>query len=127
MRFDGQTYQFSQLPLAGRDKNRRADEPSRKESEMDENEARNAIKVTVLSDLSAICKKVADDPVVPDDLRARAGALVDEFNELAKVRGRGNAAEHAEGEALLTRMARFLPRINELQSTPADAKGVLQE
>lgn len=56
------------------------------------------MKVMVLSDLSAICKKLADDPAVPDDLRARARELVEEFNDLAEVRGRGNSTEHSMGD-----------------------------
>jgi hypothetical protein len=81
----------------------------------------------VLSDLSAICKKLADDPVVPDDLRARAREMVEEFNELVGDRGRGNVSEHFEGETLLITMARFLPRVVEIRTAPEDARGVIQE
>jgi hypothetical protein len=97
------------------------------ESKMDLNEARNAMKVGVLSDLSAICKKLANDPVVPDDLRERAREMVEEFNALAEVRGRGNATAHTLGETLLIKMARFLPSVVEIHTTPADATGVLHE
>ena len=94
---------------------------------MDSNEARNAMKAMVLTDLNAICTKLADDPAVPDNLRARAREMVDEFNTLVVVRGRGNALEHFAGETLLIQMARFLPKVAEVHSTPADARGVLQE
>ena len=85
------------------------------------------MKAMVLSDLSAIWKKLADDPIVPDDLRARGREMVEEFNELVEDRGRGNAAELFEGEELLIRMARLLPSLNEVRTTPEDARGVIQE
>ena len=94
---------------------------------MDVNAARNAMKEMVLRDLNAICKKLADDPVVPDDLRARAREMVEEFNAVAEGLVRGNADQHFEGAALLATMARFLPRVLEVHSTPYDARGVLQE
>jgi hypothetical protein len=53
--------------------------------------------------------------------------MVEEFNVVAEGLVRGNATEHFEGAELLVRMARFLPRVLEVHSTPADARGVLQE
>jgi hypothetical protein len=94
---------------------------------MGANEARNAMKEMVLRDLNAICKKLADDPVVPDGLRAEAREMVAEFNADAQGLVRGNAAEHYWGAELMVRMARFLPRVLEVHSTPADARGILQE
>jgi hypothetical protein len=94
---------------------------------MDVNEARNAMKSRVLSELSAICKGLADDPAVPDDLRARARAMVEEFNEYIGDRDRDNAAGHFERGELLIRMARFLPDVIEVRTTPLDSRGVLQE
>jgi hypothetical protein len=91
------------------------------------NESRNAMKTMVLEDLSAICKKLKDHPAAPDDLRARASEMVEEFNVLVGDRDRGNAFEHFEGESLLITMARFLPRVVEVHSTPEDARDVLQE
>jgi hypothetical protein len=85
------------------------------------NEARNEMKVMIVCDLAAICDKVAENSAVPDDLRATARGLVMEFEALLPTRGRGNPAEHSAGEALLIRMARFLPRLIEVQSWPADS------
>jgi hypothetical protein len=68
---------------------------------MTSNEARNELKVMVLSDLAAICKKVAENSAVPDDLRADAREMVEEFNSLLPVRGKGNPLEQAQGELLL--------------------------
>ena len=94
---------------------------------MDVNVARNAMKEMVLRDLNAIWKKLAVDPVVPDDLRARARELVEEFNAVADGLVRGNAEQHFVGAALLVTMARYLPEVLVVHSTPADARGVLQE
>ena len=85
---------------------------------MDSNAARNAIKVTVLIDLAAICRKVAESSVVPDDLRLQARHLVDEFDALLPARGKGTPTEHVQGEVMLIKMARFLPSISEIQSWP---------
>jgi hypothetical protein len=93
---------------------------------MDTNAARNEVKVMVVIDLAAICRKLAENSAVPDNLRAEAGELVEEFNSLLPVRGKGNPSEHAQGEALLIRMARFLPRVVEIRSWPADPRGPLE-
>jgi len=88
---------------------------------MTSNEARNELKVMVLSDLAAICKKVSENSAVPDKVRADARAMVEEFNSLLPFRGKGNPSEHAQGELLLVKIARFLPRILEIQSWPSDS------
>jgi hypothetical protein len=93
---------------------------------MTSNEARNKLKVMVLSDLAAICKKVAENSAVPDNLRADARGLVEEFNSLLPVRGKGNPLEHAQGEFLLIKMGRFFPRIAEIRSLPADERGAFE-
>jgi hypothetical protein len=93
---------------------------------MTSNEARNELKVMVLSDLAAICKKVAANSAVPDELRADAREMVEEFNSLLPDSGKGNPSEHAQGEFLLARMARFLPRIIEIQSLAEDDRGPLE-
>jgi len=88
---------------------------------MTSGEARNAIKVMVLSDLGAICQKLAERSAVPPSLREQAAQMVEEFNTLLPDRGKGTAPEHFMGEQLLIQMARFLPRIVEVQSWPADS------
>ena len=90
---------------------------------MDSNQARNELKVMVVTDLAAICKKLAESPIVPDNLRAAASEFVEEFNALLPARGKGTPIEHTQGEALLIRMARFLPRIVEIHTLPADTRG----
>jgi hypothetical protein len=89
---------------------------------MDTNVARNELKVMVVMDLAAICKKVADNPAVPDDLREEARELIEEFDYLLPFRGRGDPGQHEWGETLLVKMARFLPKMNQIQSWPADAR-----
>ena len=88
---------------------------------MDTNAARNEIKVMIVMDLAAICRKLAENSIVPNNLRAEARELVEEFDSLLPARGKGTPSEHAQGEMLLVKMTRFLPRINELQSWPADS------
>jgi hypothetical protein len=90
---------------------------------MTSNRARNELKVMVLSDLAGICKKVAENSEVPDALRADARDLVEQFHSLLPVRGKGNPLEHSQGEFLLIKMARFFPRIMEIQSSPEDVAG----
>jgi hypothetical protein len=90
--------------------------------DVDTNAARNEMKVMVVSDLAAICKKVAENSAVPDNLGATASDLVAEYEALLPARGRGNPAKKAAGEGLLFKMSRFLPRlISEVQSWPADS------
>jgi hypothetical protein len=49
---------------------------------MTSDQARNELKVMVLIDLAAICRKVAEHSEVPDALRAYASEMVEEFNSL---------------------------------------------
>ena len=93
---------------------------------MDLNAVRNEVKVMVVIDLAAICKKLAESSIVPDDLRAEARQYVAEFDSLLPARGKGTPMEHTQGEALLVRMARFLPRIVEIRSLPADRRGAFE-
>jgi hypothetical protein len=86
---------------------------------MDLNAARNEVKVMVVIDLAAICMKLSEHPVVPENLRAEARVLLEEFDLLLPARGRGGPFEHEMGEALLIKMARFLPRVIEIHSWPA--------
>jgi hypothetical protein len=88
---------------------------------MTSDEARNAVKVMVLSDLAAICQKLTENSAVPPSLRERAAEMVEEFDTVLPYRERGSAAAHFVSEQLLIRMARFLPAIAEIQSWPADS------
>jgi hypothetical protein len=83
---------------------------------MDTDAARNQVKVMVVIDLAAICWKLAENSAVPDDLRAEARELLEEFEELLPSRGRGTLSEQSQGEFLLAKMARFLPRIIEVSN-----------
>ena len=78
--------------------------------------------VMVLTELAAICNKLAEDPAVPQELRVKAREFVLEFNSLVPVRGKGTAAQHFQGEQLIAKIARFLPRILEVQAYPAIAR-----
>lgn len=85
---------------------------------MDSNEAKNEMLVMVLTDLAGICKKLAHNSAVPEELRANARKLGDEFDSLAPYRGKGTAAQHSQGEMLLSKMAKFLPRVVEVNAQP---------
>jgi len=91
---------------------------------MTSNDAKNEMLVSVLTDLAEICKKLADNSAVPETLRVQARQFVVEFNSLAPYRSKGTPAQHAQGEALLVRIARFLPTILQVQAEPqiAEAK-----
>lgn len=82
-------------------------------------ESKNELLVMVLTDLAAICKKLADNPAIPEELRVQAVKFVGEFNSLLPYRGKGTASQHAQGEMLLTQIARFLPRVLEIQASSA--------
>jgi hypothetical protein len=88
---------------------------------MDINTVRNEIKVMVVMDLATICKKLAGNGYVPDSFRMEARELVEEFDALLPAHGKGTPSEHAQGEMLLVKMARFLARVIEIQSWPADS------
>jgi hypothetical protein len=83
------------------------------------NESKNAMEVMVLNDLAAICRKLAEDSATPEALRGKAQEFVEEFNALLPARDTGTAAMHFGGEQLLTKIARFLPRVLEDQAEPA--------
>jgi len=88
--------------------------------------AKNTVEVMVLSDLAAICMKLAENSAVPVRLREQAGELVQEFEWLVPNRDKSDAAMHTRGENLLVRMVRFLPRILEPQPWPADSSNLEQ-
>ena len=90
---------------------------------MTSNQAKNEMLTMVLADLAAICQKLAENSALPEKLRLEACQFADEFNSLLPVRGKGTAAEHAQGERLLIKVARFLPRVLEVQAEPATVPG----
>jgi len=87
-------------------------------------DSKNEMLVMVLTDLAGICRKVAEAPAVPEEMRAKARELVSKFNSLLQHRAEGTAAHHADGEQLLIQMARFLPRLVEVQAPPRDGAPV---
>jgi hypothetical protein len=70
----------------------------------------------VLTDLAGICKKLAENSEVPENLRLEARRFGEEFDALSPYRGRGTAYQHAQGEMLMAKMARFLPKLLEVQA-----------
>ena len=88
---------------------------------MTSNESKNEMLVMVLTDLAGICKKLAENSDVPEPLRVQARDFGEEFDSLSPYRGKGTADQHAQGELLLVRIARFLPRIVEMVRTVPNA------
>jgi hypothetical protein len=84
---------------------------------MDFDKARNKMQGIVESDLAAICKKVADNSDLPDHLRAKSRDLVQEFEAYSKNAAKDDSIrpeiKREVGEALLVKMARFLPELTE--------------
>jgi hypothetical protein len=86
---------------------------------MTSNESKNEMLVMVLTDLAAICDKLIDHPAVPEELRHRASGFVNEFNMLWPDRGKGTPSQHVQGQELLIKISRFLPRLLEVHAEPA--------
>ena len=82
------------------------------------NEAKNEMLVTVLTDLAAICRKLAENSAVPAELRTHARQLVEEFDSLSPHRGKGGPAQYMQGEKLLIKISRFLPRVLVVEAVP---------
>jgi hypothetical protein len=80
--------------------------------------------VMVLSDLAAICQKLSENSIVPKMLRDRASEFVEEFHSLVPYSGKGDAKVHFQAENLLIKIARFLARMVELQTWPADSSNL---
>jgi hypothetical protein len=49
---------------------------------MTSNESKNEVEVMVLSDLAAICEKLAENSIAPESLREQAREFVAEFDWL---------------------------------------------
>ena len=73
--------------------------------------SRDDVELTILSDLAALCKKLAENPVVPKKVRAEALGFVKEYNSLLPYGGTGDRSLHFEAEQLLFRITGFLPNI----------------
>jgi hypothetical protein len=82
------------------------------------NDQKNDMEMMVLTDLAGMCKKLADTPGFPEGLRTQAREFGDAYDSLLPYKGQGTIAQHEMGEALLGRIARFLPRVLEVQSVP---------
>lgn len=74
-------------------------------------EEKNEMEVMVLTDLAAICKKLAENSALREELRVQAGQFVEEFNLLLPHRGKSTPYQHYQGENLLNRIAGFLPSV----------------
>jgi hypothetical protein len=80
--------------------------------------SRNEAKAMVLVDLAEICRKIANHPAIPGELRDQAANYVKQYEFLLPTLGKSGADEHSWGETLLIQITGFLPKILELQSWP---------
>ena len=71
-------------------------------------ESKNEMLVMVVTDLAAICQKLAENSAVPEDLRVQARRFGEEFNSLLPYRGKGDVVKHERGERLLTKKSPIL-------------------
>lgn len=69
------------------------------------------VKLMVLSDLAALCKKIAEQPTITKELRAQAQQFAGEYESLAPLADTSTNRRHFEEEQLLNQIARFLPKI----------------
>jgi hypothetical protein len=83
------------------------------------NDEKNYMEVTVLTDLAGICKKLADNQGLPDQLRIQARQFGEAYDVLGAHKGKGTSARHQMGEELLMKIARFLPRVLEVRADPS--------
>lgn len=88
---------------------------------MTSNEAKNEILSTVPTDLAGIFRKLAESSEVPETLRLDARKFGEEFDSLSPYRGKATPAQHAQAEQLLTKIARFLPRLLEVLNARSNA------
>ena len=72
------------------------------------------MEVMVLTGLVAICKNLAKNSRVPEELQVKARKFVERYDSLVPDRGRNTTAQHAQGEELLIEIARFLPSVLEV-------------
>ena len=79
-------------------------------------ELKKEMEVMVLTDLAAICKKLAEHSVLPEELRVQARQFVEEFDFLLPFSGKSTAFQYSSGEVLLVNIARFLPTIIEVDA-----------
>lgn len=82
------------------------------------NDEKNEMLVMVLTDLAGICKKLTKNSAVPEELRVQATKYAEDFDLLLPHKGKGTPLAHAQGEELLAKMARFLPRLLEVYAEP---------
>lgn len=70
----------------------------------------------VLTDLVALCKKLAENPAITEEMRATARQSVEVYNLLAQCKP--NTPLHFEAESLIDQIARFVPSVLEIKSYP---------
>ena len=72
---------------------------------------KDEILAMLLVDLAGICKKLADNADVSDEVRIRARKFGQEFDSLVPYYGNATPPQRAQGEELLFKITRFLPDV----------------
>ena len=72
---------------------------------------KDEILAMLLVDLAGICKKLADNADVSDEVRIRARKFGQEFDSLVPYYGNATPPQRAQGEELLFKITRFLPNV----------------
>ena len=76
-------------------------------------EEKYEMKLMVLTDLAAVCKKLSDSSAITEDQRVQVRHFVDVYNQLVPFYGEGTPEVVFEAHKLLIQMARFLPNVVE--------------
>ena len=71
------------------------------------------MKLMVLTDLAAVCKKLSDSSAITEDQRAQVRQFVEEYNRLLLFYREAIPEVLFEGHKLLIKIARFLPYVVE--------------
>jgi hypothetical protein len=75
--------------------------------------SRDDVELMILSDLAALCKKLAHNPIVPERVRAEALGFVENYNSLRPYEGTGSRPIHFDTEGLVIQITRFLPNVTQ--------------
>lgn len=73
--------------------------------------SRDDVEPMILTDPAARCKKLAENPIVPEKARAEALGFVENYNSVLPSEGTGSRPIHYDTEILLNQITRFLPNV----------------
>ena len=80
---------------------------------MTSRQQKNKMKLMVLTDLAAMCKKLSESSAITEHQRVQVRQFLEEYNSLLRFYGEGIPDKVFEGHRLLIKIARFLPSVAE--------------